>query len=703
MAKRKSKDEKVVDKFLPESVKMKEETTFANLPFPENRRIRDCGEARQLYTQLYLENQLRAQSWGQVRNQLEGGRPFDPAQLQRNGESWRTNVNFRDAEAAFNRAVAPYWKKVHEVPRIASITLHSQAPQADKWGTIMAEMFNRFVDDCAPKYQTTYRAITSDLVKYGIGYPMWPDAKTPRYKHVSAIQMYFPRRTKACVEDWELVCCKREMTADQLIEKVRDQKQAQVSKDAGWNEEAIMAAIKLASPPPGNTRYFDPNFWQDMIVANDLIIGGIWPPVPVIDMWAKERDGKIRHFIFTEKADVQEYLYCNYEEAENFKQIFGAIFYDVGENELLHTIKGFAVKNYYYMTTINRTKCRIVDGATFAMSMNFTRDENTPEESPPVEAYSGINVFPKGVNQLQFYPQLGDAKEVLAMLQQNENENNYTYSDAGMRQNIANTQTKGQADLIAAIGGDMETANDAIYLSQVGANILTEQIRRLCLKGNSDPDAKKFQQRCKEAGVPDDALFKIERTVKTGASPNMASAAARQQIGAQMMQMLYPLPRANKPWIEEFVANNMLGTELSANALLPEGTQSEPGQRRAAMMENTDLGQGMPLPVAPEDAHEVHADEHLKPLEAAAQATQQGKQITPDHLMAFQIALPHIGQHLDALSHDETKKAAFKQLKARTHMVASVAQGLISRLSRAHQTAPGNPQAAQQAMMPPAA
>lgn len=695
---------KAKGKFLPESVAAAIDTEgspfSSGIANQQNRRIGSVSDARQLFVQLEFENQLRAQSWAQVRNQIEGGRPFDPAQLQRNGELWRTNVNFRDAEAAFLRAKIPYWKKVHEVPRIVSVTLHSKAPMADQWGMMMAENFNRFIDDWGADYQKNFMCFIGDFVKYGPGYVMWEDVRKCRYKHVSAIQMRFPKRTKANVDDWELVGVRREMTVTQLLEKVRDAKAKKDSKEAGWNETAILEAIQMAAPGPSNTRFLDPNYWQDMLISNDLVIGGIWPTIIVVDLFAKEHDGQIRHFIFTEKADVGEYLYCNYEEADSFRQIFGTCFYDTGENGLIHTVRGFAVKNYYYMTTVNRTKCRIVDGATFAMSLNFTRDSNTVDESPPVEAYSAVNVFPTGMTQLQFYPQLQEAKDVLAMLQQNENENNYSYSDEGAQQNIAKAQTKGQGDLIAAMASEQDTASDALYLAQMGSNIFTETMRRLCLKGSDDEDAKNFQKRCKDDGVPDDALFKIERTVKTGASPNMASPAMRSQIGMQLMQMIYPNPQANKPWILEFVTNNLLGTELAAQALLPPGAQSDPGQVREAMMENGDLAQGMPLPVAPEDNHAVHADTHLKPLEMAAQASQQGQQLTPDHMVAFQFALPHIAQHLQALSQDETKKPEFKQLKARTMAVESVARGLMTRLAQSHQAGKG-PQGAMQAMQPP--
>lgn len=664
-----------------------------------DRRIGSCADARDLYTRLYLENAVRAQSYAQIRNQIEGGRPFNPADLERNGEGWRTNVNFNDARAAFKRVSLPYWRMVHEVPRKVSVNIHSLAPDADKWGIAMAQAFDRFLDDWGPDYFLQFSGMCDDFVMYGTGYSIWPDANTPRYRWAQTVQMLFPKRTKASVDKWELVAFKREMTADELIKLVRDKREIGRSRTAGWNPAAVRKAIQLATPGPGNTRYFDPNYWQDMIVSNDLVIGGVWPPVVVVDLWAVNREGtKIRHYIFTEKSDVQEYLYEADEEADDFRQIFCALFYSAGSNGLVHSIKGFGVMNYYYATAINRTKCRAVDSGTFAMGMNFVKGDNTPEGSPPVENVSMLNIFPSGLEQLQWYPNLQVGMELIESLTQNQNENNFVYNE--VQKSIGDTDTATQAKLIAGIQAEMGTATSSIFLSQMGTNCFTEMMRRLCKKGSGDPDARKFQKRCRELGVPDEAIFDLERTVKTGASPMMADPAQRRQVMDDMMATIYPLPQANRRWILEQRVANLLGADGVRNALLPDGAESDPGARRQAMMENSSLAQGLPLPVAPEDAHPEHLDEHLKPMEAMVQATQQGQTIGPDHMVAAQLTIPHMADHLQYLSTDETKKSEFQQLKARYTTVQNVMGGILARLAKANSTG-ASPEAIQTAMAGP--
>lgn len=369
----------------------------------DDRRIRNCSQARELYNRLYQENWKRAQIFAQVDNQIDGGRPFDPAELTRNGEDWRTNANFKDAESAFNRAYLPYWKMVNEVPRKVAIRLHTMSPHRPKFEIAMAEAFDMFIDDWIQDYYVNFLGFSSDFVKYGPGLVMFPDAKTPRFKWAKFVQMLWPRRTPITIGDWDLVCMKGDMSASELWRNIRSKKDRKNSQDAGWKPEMVEMAIKLASPWSSNLSYFDPAQYQDMLEANDLVIGGVWPQVQVVHLWAtNHQKNKVMHYIFTEKSDVPDYLYESAEESDSFEKIFGGAFYGVGRNGLIHTVRGFGVRNYYYATTINRTKCRFLDAGTFGLGMNFKRSDNTPSESPPVENYSMVNIFPAELEQFQY-------------------------------------------------------------------------------------------------------------------------------------------------------------------------------------------------------------------------------------------------------------------------------------------------------------
>jgi hypothetical protein len=679
---------------------------FTGPTWANDRRIANCEQARELYVRLYLENQLRAQSYAQVRNQIEGGRPFDPDSLHASGETWRTNVNFNDARSAFKRVSMPYWKMVHEVPQTISVKIHlNNTPDASRWETILASNFDRFLKDWGPGYIENFSGMADDYVMYGPAHVMWDNEDTPRYRWMPTIQVLMPKRTKSSMDTWELFCYKGELTAAELLKNLRGGGDA--AKDAGWDPNMVHQAIRMAAPGPAQTRYFDPNFWQDMIVSNDLVIGGVWPPVAVVYMWAKSPDGKkIRQYIFTEKSDVPDYLFHKDLDEGQFKRIMGTCFSTFGSNGLYHSIKGFGVMNYYYATAINRTKCRMIDSATFAMGMNFTRTDETPAEVPPVENYSMINLFPPGLNQMQWYPQgLTAASELLGILSQNQDENNFTYNEP--QKDIADTKTAKQAVILSNIASEMSTASSAIFLSQLG-NIFQEMWRRLVQKSD-DPDAINYKRRCVVDGVPPkffemvstdgkmitdkNADETIEVTIEAGASPTMSSPAMREQISNWLMGAIMPQPDANTRAIKEFAVASRTGAGGINQFLLPVGTASDPLARREAIQENDDFSRGLILGdppgfgVDPSDAHVEHADEHLKPMEMITQQVQQKKPIDHGHMIALQMTLPHVAQHLAYLQNNPIYKAQFQSLKARFQAVSVVASGLLKRLAAAQQQA----------------
>ena len=83
---------------------------------PEHRQMRSvlnklftprAIQLRQSMITAVIDNAQRSQIFAMVRNQMEGGRPFNPADLKAQGASWQTNVNFGDAQAAAGSASWP--------------------------------------------------------------------------------------------------------------------------------------------------------------------------------------------------------------------------------------------------------------------------------------------------------------------------------------------------------------------------------------------------------------------------------------------------------------------------------------------------------------------------------------------------------------------------------------------------------------------
>jgi hypothetical protein len=650
----------------------------------DGRRLKTVEDGRTIFNRLETDNMLRSETIAQTRNQLEGGRPYDPRLKEANGTAWECNVNFGVAQATCERVILPYHKMVNDVPHKAAFIIDSNAPQSEKWQSAFAEAFDEFLYDWGAGYDLNFRRFASNLVKYGPGIVQFCDDETSRYNTVNVERILFPKNTRMCPDEWEVVALTRDMSATELYSYIRTDKTAERSAYAGWNTEAIKTAIVQAKDGGTNLDGKDFTRISDMLVNNDIAVTSPFQPLPCIWLYVKqfpkdgEDEGKIGCYVFTKQDGVNDFLFKDEDAAKSFRHLLPAVWYDTGVDGMVHSIKGFGIKNYFFSALANRMKSRFVDSATVSLGVNFQyQDNNSPDETPPVENYGPFTIFPSGLQQMSVYPQLQAAAGVLEMLEQNQAENNSQYRQN--QQQIADSDTATQANILANQQGQVTEAQASTFLSQYGENILTEQVRRLRIRGSKDKDAKNFVRRLKQRGVPDEVIHDTEIRVRTGANAGMANPVLRTQIFQEGLALM-KLPGVNARWFIENLIANKYGANAVSKALLPEGADSQPVQRRQAQQENVDFGSGAMLQAAPSDAHYEHIQEHLKPLAGIVGAFKQNGQVTPEQASALAITIEHTGQHMSYLSQDETMKQEFAEIKPQFSLIQSMARGILTQM-----------------------
>lgn len=660
----------------------------------KQRRVKDVASARAIFNKFVIDNSQRSQTFSMTRNQLEGGRPFDPALLKAQGQSAQTNVNFGDAQSDRDKTLLPYWKMINDVPHKAAFTIRSKAPGSDKWAVAFAEAYDDFLTDWGAAYQIEFMNFASNYVNFGPGIVQWRDKSDPRYSAVNVQRIYFPKNGRMSPDEWDVVALVADMSPSELYMKVKDKKSEKQSAYLGWNVDAVKEAIAQFKDGGSMPDPYDYTRWQDMFVNNDIYVSSQFQPLQLVWLYVRNFDGKISCHVFP-RMTGDKFLMEDDNYAEKFRHILGPVWYDTGSDSMVHSIKGFAVKNYHFSVLKNRSKSRFVDAGIFSLAINFQRDQdNIPDESPPVENYGGVNVFPTGMKQLAVYPQIQQGASIISMLENNQSQNNSLYRDQQQTE-IAETDTAKQAEILASMQSETMQSSASIFLSQYGENVIREQVRRLCTKGNQCEDAKRWVERLKEAGVPEEVIFtyldKGKLIVSTGANAGMANPAMRVQSFKEGLA-LSQTPGVNGRWfLENFIANRY-GSSSVAKALLPEGEDSMPGQRRAAQQENVDFGQGTELHAIPEDAHFEHLQEHLKVLAPLAMQFRKTQQISPEQTSALIIGLEHSAEHMQFLSQDETMKQQFQQVNGTFREVQSIARGLLMKQAAAQNAAQGQPQ-----------
>lgn len=665
-----------------EALEMAEETGNAL-------RIKNVDYARSIFRRFWTDSDKRRSTNSKLRNQLEGGLPYDPVTLKNRGEGWRTNVNFGDSSASRDRALEPYWDMANNVPHKISVTVEENAPDKEKWQKTFEQCFDLMLEDWSMGYIINYRQLVNEYVEYGPAFALWEDKHSPRWEALSNNSVFLPKRASLNSEKWPILAIRKPMGVAELYEKIKDKKSEERASYTGWNVDEVRKAIASAFKESGKTVQGDD--WiriQDEIRNNDLGVNEVNNEIDVIHMYYTEENGKISRYSFTEKganeddrysskkseAESEEgYLYIGKEEHDSFSQLIGTLYWEVGNGQV-HGVKGFAIRNFHFSKLINRMKSLVVDSSNMSMSMNFERVDEGGEETPPVESYGAINVFPRGLRQLQVYPAGNQGLDIIGVLQQNQAENNAQYRDQGKQ--IAETDTAKQAEILAGIAAQASQSNASLYLSQLGSSIYAEMMRRLTMKGNKDPDAVKFKDRCVKRGIPKEIFHELTLVVKTSATAGSASSTARSLTWEKMMS-LSGSQGFNGKWIKENYIANTLGSTAVDKALLPEDQSGTPSAMRMAMIENGSLGSGIPLPVDQMDEHDVHIQVHLQPATQIVESARQGGEVSQEQMVLMQLLLPHLEEHFNFLNSDETKQDIRRQLFAQFNAVSNAFNGIL--------------------------
>ncbi len=650
------------------------------------RRIRDPKAARALWTRLRSSSQVRREKWATIQNQLDGAPPLSSAELVSLGQGWRCNVNFRDAASTLDQVLVSYWRLLHDTTNLAAVTVQDKDHNAERWSQIFQDAFNLFNDDWGADYVRNYLLFSQNHVAFGVGVAFWNDRFSPRWEALRIGEMEVPAKAKASVSKLKVVAIRQEMDIEDLWELVRTPEKRTAALARGWNGTELDRLLTLAMREDGDrTRPVNPGDvmeTQRELRNNSVGATAGRDPIKLIHLATVDSEGKVCRTIFSETGEEGEdagFLFddSGAERPDGMGEVLAAVFFDAGNGDWWGT-KGFGQKNFQFSSVLNRLKSRAVD-RTMIDGLTFTDSQEGSRETVPITNIGPFNILPPGLTQVPAYPTGRSIIETIELIESNQAHNNARYRDQSRQ--IAGTDTATQANILATLQSQVDVANATLYLRQIAQNIFREQFRRLRLKGNDDPDAKKFYKRCvTDGGMPPSVFHNVEIFIRTGAEPGAANLALRGQKALELAQ----LPDANRRWWQEtYVAANF-GAQAVAKALNPEDAREDIKSARLALMENSDMGEGNPLPVDPQDNHAAHVPAHIQPLEVLVHNFDTNGKIDPNALVALQLVLPHIEAHLNFLKGDKLHEAIYRDAWPRFTAVRSAAEGIFRMVEKMH-------------------
>lgn len=683
-------------------------------PIPEYR-LKNARHAQNIVS-VYVNASLeRNRKNAAFQGQIDGNPPYRQSVLIREGRRHDPNVNFLGAEGMRNTALVPYFDLFSGSRRFVQIK--TEFPEDDErlrsqYSRIISKEYTRMLKRWS-NHTNVMQAMLTDFVTFGKGFLMWETLGSWRCTHVPYYRALVSDGTTIDLDKVELVIVLQDWTISELYGKIRNKKAA---TDGGWDVENTMSALCCAVPKtiPGND-FVDSIAVQQAIRDDDMYVSQMSSSVPTATLFVKEYDGKwseciVRRYDVKEgdrydpakaKDDKREgFLFESRKNKESILDSIVPFFFKVSD-KTWNGASGIARTIYSANHAQNRLYSTQLGAVFLRNSLVLQPRQALDKNRLNLMQVGPVTWIPEGcdVHQGTF---LGDiastiqiGRELSSVLQQNTG----IYMPM-MEKGPGNPKTASQFQTELAQATVVSTAGVDNYYTQQD-RFYQAQWKRVVKPGSGSGEAEKearlFLKRCKDQGVPQEALDKIESIAAWRAIGN--GSVAKRQETLQGFMSLYPLLGLNgKQNLMQDVIETA-GSESMVERYMPKEDWENVAndQKWAANMENVAFKVGGKVEWTPSQNNVVHATTHMEAAGEAAASLEQGGD--PVQVLHFMDAIaPHVLLHINHAMQDPTQKDAVKTLQKQWGKLAQTADQLRAKVQQDMQNQQQQQQKTQQVM-----
>ena len=167
-------------------------------------RLNDASSVQSMVKSMIRADDRRSKVRAKVKGLVDGNAPYSSAELQRTGQSFRTNVNFREGESFLNMGMSAFFDVFAEVPTYATVKInHGDANDSEKYSRIITEEFDRLQKKDG-SFDYMMQLSQHEMVLYGSGPMIFEDGTDWRCKPMKNADLLVPEGTKSNAEEWEM-------------------------------------------------------------------------------------------------------------------------------------------------------------------------------------------------------------------------------------------------------------------------------------------------------------------------------------------------------------------------------------------------------------------------------------------------------------------------------------------------------------------
>lgn len=663
-------------------------------------RMEDPMSVQSLVSRLVFNDQKRSFKRSRVNGLVDGNPPYRMSKLRDVNRAEATNVNFGTGRAFLESGAGAIYDLFREAPGHFDVrTTYGTGEQTETWSRQISAFADLAMDE-SESWDYNMQLSDWDMVLHGCGPFCFEDEQVVFPRAFRCGELKVPERTRSDTEYWELAAILCNYWPAQLYKFIRDEEAA---TKLGWNVEYTKLVIADAMDiRTQQGQLYDWEFYQQQLKNNSFAYYDDDSKVcRVAHVFWQEFSGRITQAIVlanTSAGVAVDYMYRKVGKYKNFKECIHPMYWDHGNGGDHHSVTGLGVKMYGPMEVENRLICNIVDKG-FAPKMLFkpTTTESAQKFSL-IGNFGDYAVMPANFEWQQTgiagYIQEGiGLKESLSAWMSS---NLSTYRQPVLK-TVGNPETATRTRWEASQQSSLNRTQFNRYYEQLDS-LYAEMYRRLVNLNSTDERAQKFQQRCKKAGVPVEALQRTEY-VRAVRVIGQGSAFMRTEV-------LNELWATTAPALSEEGRNNLLSDKIASSAghhavqrynptqaqsKLPSAQHAEAAQWLAGMK------QGMSPVITSEQNPVIYATVWLNAGIQAVQSIGQGA--NPVEVLTFlQAAGPAIGMQISRFANDPTRQAIVKAMEEQWKQLSRAVDQLKAGLARQQQQMARQAQQTQQVM-----
>jgi len=665
------------------------------LKAPETR-MRSAADVSSYVRRLIDNDAKRSYKRARLNGLIDGNPPYKASKLREQGRGDACNVAWGRARSYMESGSGQFYDLFNDAPGYITIrTGYGTPEQKETWSNIISEEADRALK-YNPVWDYEMSLSLDNMVLHGCGPLLFEDAYRCLPKAFLCGDLKVPEFTKSDTYYWESGMIQATYYPVELYEFIQDEKSATA---VGWDVEHTKKVIANAMNIKSETGIsYEWEFYQSELKNNALSYCDESKICRLAHVFWQEFDGRITHAI-VERDNASglecKFLYINIGRYADFKNAIHPMYFDHGNGGYHHSVTGLGVKMFGAMEYENRLICNLGDKA-FSPKMLFKPTTADATQKLQLARFGEYGVLPRGTEAIQT-PVQGVMQESLEMYQlvQSLNQDvlgNYKQVSVPASGNPA---TKYEKMMEAALQSALSKTQFNRFYAQLD-QLYQEIYRRLSKSSSTCPIAKDFQDKCKERGVPKEALQKTENIQATRVVGQGNGFMRKQSIDA-LLPMAGAMPedgRAN-------LIRDKIAAEAGQSAVNRYYTQKPPqmasDQEVDAKLQVTQMQSGQPTTISASQNPVIFATTFTQAAMQSLQSLQKGGD--PHEVLRFlSLAGPAIAAHLQRFEQDPTRKQVHEQLTGQLKQIGQATDQLKQGLMKQAQEQQAQQQKQQQTM-----